>query len=197
MLAVASLHIAKLQNGPITSSLKHYAIALRRIAKSVSLPARRGQPATLAATMLLGFYDCWCADHQKWSNHLLGATQLVREIDFASVSKYIKVTKAQQRQLQQQEMRYRQEESENEFYDDMNRNQLPDDEVDDNIIGMLMGKRLSYDEYGRIIEDNTPDDTRPRVYTQTELDIYENQRDLFWWYAKQDVYQSMLGGGKL
>jgi hypothetical protein len=40
--------------------------------------------------MLLGFYECWSADHQKWSNHILGAKQLVKEIDFAGMTRHIK-----------------------------------------------------------------------------------------------------------
>ncbi|KAL3418253.1 C6 finger domain-containing protein [Phlyctema vagabunda] len=196
ILAIASLHIAKLQNGPIASSLKHCAIALRRVAKSVSLPSRRGQPATLAATMLLGFYECWCSDHQKWSNHLLGAKQLVKEIDFAGMTRYLKTLKAQQRQAEQA-ARYQagldapDHGSFEERYSDRE-----NDEVDENLVNMLMGKRLLYDELGRIIEDKPPED-QGRTYTDEELDIYENQRDLFWWYCKQDVYQSILGGGRL
>lgn len=194
MLAIASLHIAKLQNGPITSSLKHCAIALRRVAKSVSLPSRRGQPATLAATLLLGFYECWCSDHQKWCNHLLGARQLVGEIDFAGMTRYIKAIKLQQRQAEYQRM---QEMAGNDIYDEKRIYQQSNDEVDENIVGMLMGKRLHYDQNGQVLDDDVPWVDGNRTYTQRELEIYENQRDLFWWYCKQDVYQSILGGGHL
>ena len=104
MLALASLHIAKLQNEPITAALKHYAISLRRVAKCLGSPTRRNEPATLAAAMLLAFFECWTADHQKWSNHLLGARQLVREIDFAGMTRYIKTQKVQKRW--EERMRY-------------------------------------------------------------------------------------------
>jgi hypothetical protein len=197
MLALASLHIAKLQNGPITVSLKHYAIGLRRVAKSVSLPSRRGQPATLAAAMLLAFYECWCADHQKWSNHLLGAKQLVREIDFAGMTRYIKSMKAQQGQGKQDKKYQAQQQRPGEFYDDKTGYNAIAQDVDENIVNMLMGKKLRYDQYGRILAEDIPDNGSRRVYTQRELDIYESQRDLFWWYCKQDVYQSLLGGGRL
>ena len=30
-----------------------------------------------------------------------------------------------------------------------------------------------------------------------DAENYDNVRDLFWWYCKMDVYQSMLGGTKL
>jgi hypothetical protein len=197
MLAIGSLHIAKLQNGPIAASLKHYAIGLRRVAKSVGIYSRRRQPATLAAAMLLAFYECWCADHQKWSNHLLGAKQLVREIDFAGMTRYIKNKTARRRQEEQQ--RYQQTQGQGVPYglDDRTRFQPNVDEVDENIVSMLMGKRLFYDRYGQIIDDSVWDGPQRKEYSERDLEIYETQRDLFWWYCKQDVYQSILGGGRL
>ena len=197
MLALASLHIAKLQNGPMTASLKHYAISLRRVAKSLSSPSRRGQPSTLAASMLLAFYECWCADHQKWSNHLLGAKQLVREIDFAGMTKYIKSVKVEQRRKEQERKYQAQQQGIGGYYEDRTRYQATVEDVDENIVGMLMGKKLRYDQFGRIMDEDAPDDGPSRIYTQRELEIYETQRDLFWWYCKQDVYQSILGGGRL
>lgn len=197
MLALASLHIAKLQGGPITASLKHYAIGIRRVGKSVSLPTRRGHPATLAAALLLAFYECWSADHQKWSNHLLGARQLVREIDFVGMTRFIKRRKAQQRN--EEARRYQQSffDGENSAFDYNGRFSPQAEEVDENLVGMLMGKKVRYDQYGQIIEDFVSMKDWNKTYTERDLEIYETQRDLFWWYCKQDVYQSILGGGKL
>ncbi|KAG0649523.1 putative transcriptional regulatory [Hyphodiscus hymeniophilus] len=197
MLALASLHIAKLQNGPITASLKHYAIGLRRVAKSLSSPSRRGQPATLAACMLLAFYECWSADHQKWSNHLLGAKQLVREIDYSGMTKQIKSLKAQHRQKERETIYQAEQQGSRGYYEDRTRFQATIEDVDENIVGMLMGQKLRYDQYGRIMDDAAPDRGSGRIFTQRELEVYETQRDLFWWYCKQDVYQSILGGGRL
>lgn len=198
MLAVASLHIARLQDGPITASLKHCAIALRRIAKLVCIPSRRRHPATIAATLLLGFYECWSADHQKWSNHLLGAKQLIREIDFVGMTRHVKMLK-QQRHQEEMMTRYHAtvEHGVDGLYDDRLRNQPAKDEVDGNLVSMLMGQRLQYDQYGQIVEMEAPDVDDARIYPEAELDMYETQQDLFWWYAKQDVYQSILGGGRL
>lgn len=197
MLAVASLHIAKLQNEPITASLKHYAISLRRVAKSVSLPHRRGQPATLAAAMLLAFYECWSADHQKWSNHVLGARMLVREIDFASTTRHMKSMKSQQRQQEHDRIFQAQQQGLGGFGDDRSRHLMPSEDVDENLVGMLMGKKVRYDQYGHILDDDISDNGGSRAYTPRELETYETQRDLFWWYCKFDVYQSVLGGGPL
>ncbi|KAH7314149.1 hypothetical protein BKA65DRAFT_571361, partial [Rhexocercosporidium sp. MPI-PUGE-AT-0058] len=196
MLALASLHISKLQGGPITASYKHYALSLRRIAKSVSLPTRRGHPATLAAALLLAFYECWSADHQKWSNHLLGAKQLVKEIDFAGMTRYIKRKKARKRQEALERNQYSHEHGLEYDFDDQSHLQASD-EVDEDIVGTLMGRKVSYDEYGQIIDDGRNAGMWEKEYTDRDLEIYETQRDLFWWYCKQDAYQSILGGGKL
>lgn len=197
MLALASLQIAKLQNGPVTASLKHYAIGLRRVAKSVSLPSRRGNPATLAAAMLLAFYECWGADHQKWSNHLLGARQLVKEIDFAGMSKYKKALKITQREEESARNRQAQQAGTGGYYEDRTRFQAISKDVDENIVSMLMGTKLRYDQYGHVIDESLLVDRGTRCYTEREMETYEIQRDLFWWYCKQDVYQSILGGGRL
>ncbi len=187
MLAIASLHIAKLQNGPITASFKHYALSLRRVAKSVSLPTRRGHPATLAAALLLAFYECWSADHQKWTNHLLGARQLVREIGFAEMTRYIKRRTAEDRRQKNQRGRHGEE------------IRFPPhvDEVDETLIGILMGNKVRYDQFGHIMDDDVLEHDQYKEYTKRDLEIYETQRDLFWWYCKQDTYQSILGGGRL
>jgi hypothetical protein len=196
MLALASVHIARLQNGPNVASLKHYAISLRRVAKSVSLHTRRGHPATLAAALLLAFYECWSADHQKWSNHLLGAKQLVREIDFSGMTRYIKKRKARQRREDRAREYHARISGNNPVVDERDRFQPYVDEVDENIVGIMMGRKVQYDQYGQILDDDK-DEGWTREYTERDLEIYETQRDLFWWYCKQDAYQSILGGGRL
>jgi hypothetical protein len=201
MLAIGSLHIAFLQDGPVTPALKHYHLAIRRIAKSVRLPTRRGQPGVLAATVLLGWYELMSGDHQKWSSHLLGATQLLKEVDFAGITRYLKSRKLQQRQA-----RYG-----NLYHHDMalgivesridDRTEFEDtsrhDDVNEGLVGMIMGKKIRYDEYGQVLEDLYSSGNQYRVYTQRELETYETQRDLFWWYCKQDAFQSILSGNRL
>lgn len=198
MLALASLHIAKLQNGPVTASLKHYAIALRRTGKLINNPARQKDPVTLAAALLLAFYECWCADHQKWSNHVLGARQLVRLIDFAGMTKNIKQTKIRQRH--EQRIRYYQANQQHatghNLFEERMRYQAFIEDVDENLVGILMGKKVRYDQHGQILDDMAQD-TSTIQYSERDLELYETQRDLFWWYCKQDTYQSILGGGRL
>ena len=196
MLALASLHIEKLQGVPNTASLKHYHISLRRVARSVGLPSRRGHPATLAAALLLAFYECWSAEHQKWSNHLFGARQLVREIDFAGMTKCIKNRRAQQRRDDWARQYQAQLQGISPLVDERNRFQPHIDEVDENIVGIILGRRVRYDQYGQML-DYSEDAGWTKEYSERELEIYETQRDLFWWYCKQDAYSGILGGGKL
>ncbi|EPE31307.1 Zn2/Cys6 DNA-binding protein [Glarea lozoyensis ATCC 20868] len=194
MLALASLHIAKLQDGPVTASLKHYAIGLRRVGKLINLPNRQKEPATLAAALLLAFYECWCADHQKWSNHILGARQLLRVIDFAGMSRYIKEAKRQRER--EQNMYYRQQQAlGHNPYDSRFQQPANLGEINEDIVGRLMGTSIPYNDYSRVMDSNSQDDTSN--YSQKELDDYEIQRDLYWWYCKQDAYQGVLGGGRL
>lgn len=194
MLATASLHIAKLQNSPIASSLKHCAIAIRRIAKNVSNPSRIGNPATLAATLLIGYYECWCADHQKWCNHLLGARQLLKHIDFAGMTTYVRSLRAKRRQAAVSPDLYDGDDFEHNFIED----DIDEyDEVDEKIVGLLMGKSLRYDQYGRIIDGTYSGDTISKIFSPKELENYDTLKDLFWWYCRQDVYQSLLSGGRL
>jgi hypothetical protein len=71
-----------------------------------------------------------------------------------------------------------------------------ENELNENLVSMIMGKKIHYDQYGKVLEDI---DVRgdQKVYAQRDLEIYETQRDLFWWYCKQDMYQSVLSGSRL
>jgi hypothetical protein len=162
---------------------------------------RRGQPAILAATLLLGWYELMSGEHQKWSSHLLGATHLLKEIDFAGITKFLRNRKLQQRQARHANL-YHHEIALGRFenHPDEQADVLEDlnyDDVNEDIVGMIIGKKLRYDEYGQILEDVDTSGKQYRVYTQRELETYETQRDLFWWYCKQDAFQSILSGNRL
>ena len=201
MLAIGSLHMALVQESPVTASLKHYHIAIRRVAKIVRLPVHRGQPATLAATLLLGWYELMSADHQKWSSHLLGARLLMKEVDFAGMTSYLRRKRPQ----------YQQSRRTNPHHHEMDpailesygqdgadsREDLTQDDVNENLVSMIMGKKLRYDQYGQVLGDPSTPGIQQREFTHAELEIYESQRDLFWWYCKQDAFQSILSGNRL
>ncbi|CRK25367.1 hypothetical protein BN1723_003273 [Verticillium longisporum] len=57
MLAIGSLQIARLKALPPTAAMKHYHLAIRRIARNVRSHTKRTQPATLASTLLLAFFE--------------------------------------------------------------------------------------------------------------------------------------------
>lgn len=194
--------MAKLQDGPIMAPLKHYHLAIRRIGKAVGLPTHRSLPAILAATMLLGWFETMSSDHSKWTGHVLGARMLLQGIDFSGMTRYLKTTKMRLRQTQihgQSHVDTSSMEFEDSHHDYVG--SLPhlpqDDDVNESLVGILMGKKLQYDQYGEILEDINAPRSDKKVYTQRDIETYEIQRDLFWWYCKQDFTQSILGGTKL
>src|SRR5690606_5485747 len=70
-----------------TAALKHYHVALRRVARNVKTPLRRLQLATIAATLLLGYFGVWNSDHAGWCSHLYGVSTLFAEIPFRDQAK--------------------------------------------------------------------------------------------------------------
>lgn len=201
MLALASLHIAKLQKTSTTPSLKHYHYALRKVAKSLGNPTKRNDVATLAATLLLGYYEVTTAEHNKWNSHLAGAKQLIMQTDFVNTANRIKAHKAQAAMVQNQQSfngfisEYGQPYIQQHQYYDFSDSS---DGLDENLISAFMGWKTSYNQYGQIIEDNKePIPPSTKLVTQSEIDRFEAQCDLFWWYAKQDMYQSIISGNRL
>ena len=195
MLAMSSLHIAKLQDQPTWISLKHYHYAIRKLAKNVSIPGRRKQLDTLATTLLLGFYEVMSADHSKWCDHLLGSHQLIKNINFAGMTKHLKQRKMQE--ARQKAMSLANASEDNFDLDGEDVDQDLADEVDDNIVSLLMGKKVDYAEMGEVIEDYEAFEHGRKAFTKKELEKYEVQRDLFWWFLKQDTIQSILSQNRL
>ena len=203
MLALASLHIAKFQQTSPTPSLKHYHYALRRVAKALGKPAKRQDFATLAATLLLGFYEVTTAEHNKWNSHLAGARQLVMDIDFVGMGKRLRATKARTK-MNRKAQNYCDGSTYGYSYNGgpPDQDQMPEDNaIDENLVGTIMGWKTSYDQYGQVLDaTNTDLDTDPAEYkplTPKEIENFEIQCDLFWWYCKQDMYQSMVSGNRL
>jgi len=199
MLAVASLHISKLQGASTTPSLKHYTYSLKRVHRAVGQSKRRHEVSTLAATLLLGFYEIMTADHPKWSTHLCGASKLIHEIDFAGMSKSHGILKARTR---------------SETFQPFGRAQdfAPDpspglgnarqpfvthvSELDIRLVSDLMGRHLRYDDYGFIV-DTGSGTTSQQSFTSEELSNFEVLQDLYWWYCKHDMVHAMIGGNAL
>src|SRR5512142_689460 len=144
MLAMGSLQMAKLQDEPPTASMKHYHLSLRRMAKNYQSPIRRVQPATLAATLLLGFYEVWNSDHDLWCKHMWGARAILKEISMAEMTRGIMAVKRKRRQ-RLQELRNQQSYS---AFDAADANPDNDDdlhEVDAKLLSDLSGRPVNYE----------------------------------------------------
>lgn len=199
MLALASLHIAKLQQTSPTPSLKHYHFALRRVAKALGQPTKRQDVGTLAATLLLGFYEVTTAEHNKWNSHLAGARQLVIDIDFVGTGQRLKTHKARMKMNRVAQQYHDGSSGYEHAYNALQPHQdttSEDEVIDENLVSTIMGWRTSYNHYGRVTESE-PGSANQKPLTPKEIDNFEIQCDLFWWYCKQDMYQSMVSGNRL
>ncbi|KAI9884345.1 MAG: 25S rRNA (adenine645-N1)-methyltransferase [Watsoniomyces obsoletus] len=202
MLAMGALHICKLQGGSTVPSLKHYHIALRLVAHLVSAPSKRGELATLAATLLLGFWEVMAAEHAKWNSHLLGARQLLDEYDFAGMTKRIKaLSEIPETEERRPSIWSNSTEGGAALFPDRSQ-QLRDNarsagihHVDEDVVGIITGQRLRYSEYGQVVDERMA--PKEPELTRQDLEDYETRRDLFWWFVKQDTYQSILSGNRL
>lgn len=200
MLALASLHIAKLQQTSPTPSLKHYHFALRRVAKALAKPEKRQEVATLAATLLLGFYEVTTAEHNKWNSHLAGARQLVTDIDFVGLGKRAKAYKNQMAMNRKIQAYHGAANGYEHPFGGASPDQdllLEDDTVDENLVSMIMGCKTSYNQSSRVLEENEVLSAYVKPLSSKEMENFETQGDLFWWYCKQDMYQSMVSGNRL
>jgi len=194
MLALGSLQIAKLQKVPPTASLKHYHLALRRIAKNVTRPARRTQTANLAATLILAFYEVWNSDHDKWCRHLLGARWIIKEIPLSEMTRAIMALKMQKRQAELEQAQFFGSHGEYPSSEDPGFLYKDWDLLDVSLLSTIMGRNVSYDELGMLPEEMSSHPKPKYIYTNKDIERYEQLSDLFWWYCKMDVYQSILGG---
>lgn len=197
MLALGSLHMAKLQGVPATASMKHYHLSLRRIARNYQSSSRRVQPATLAATMLLGFYEVWNSDHDKWCKHMWGARAILKEIPLREMTKDMITLKRNERQrlhMCAPELRA-------SLFENANVAERDIDQVDPQLLAQISGQEVRYLQDGVNLHPYMSHPglsyTTPKNYTQRDIEIYQMFCDLYWWYCKMDVYQSILGGTRL
>lgn len=180
MLATASLHIAKLQGASKTPSLQHYAWSLKRVHYAVGHNKKRHDVSTLAASLLLGFYEVMTADHMRWSKHLSGAKQLIMEIEFSGMTRQIKnlqATRAMQATIMSAFLPSAPWDS---FVDNF-------PILDDDFIEILIGR-------------NILSQSRSRPSTQKvflALEDFETIQDLVWCFLKQDVIQASISGNEL
>ena len=194
ILAVSALHIAKLQKTSESPALKHFVYAMRRVARLLQLPKRRNEIPTLAATLLIGFYELIAAAHSKWSIHLSGAKCLVSEIDFASTTRRLRRMRSQARARIANTPHV-------SYHEYVKVAGIPevllpdiDWEVDENFVSQLTGFHVRYDSQWQ-----PHIDARPGTGDLGEKDIedFKLQSDLYWWYCKQDVFGSLVSSNRL
>ncbi|KAF1948481.1 hypothetical protein CC80DRAFT_300256 [Byssothecium circinans] len=197
MLAMASLHIAKLQRASITPSYKHYAYALKRLGRSLGNPKRRLSIATLATSLLLAFYEVMTAEHVKWSTHLVGCAHLISELDFSRLTQEARRLKAAKTE-QESKLPY---ENPGMLIDQKQLDQRLNQSAlmpDESMVSTIVGKKVSYDDHGRILEDAEGRKNRNGgLPGRLDLRTFETLQDLYWFYARQDTFQCMISGNPL
>jgi Fungal specific transcription factor domain len=200
LLAISSLHIDKLQHTPLTTSSKHYHFALRRLRKALGLPLRRKQIPTLAATLLLAFFEVMAAEHSKWDTHVAGATQLIKEIDFIGMTRDLRAYRRKLR-LQRDEMAYSNPWLE---YNPMGSGMSDDDPfaekeagINEELIGTLISRAVNYDRFGQVEDEGQRLRSSKQHFTRKDIETFRIQCDLYWFYCKHDVFQSMISGNRL
>lgn len=219
ILAIGSLQIAKLKLVPPTASLKHYHLSLRRIARNVGRVSKKTQPSNLAAILLLAFYEVWSSDHGKWCKHLLGGRWIIKDIPYPDMSRKVmdikrrlrkqKIIAAQSRSQQAQLVDDQGPFSTFGVYDHLF-DQQPDplqgqmdplyhdwDLIDVPLLNAITGKSIDVDALGFVPPEQSRYPRSPGKLTEKDIDHYETLSDLYWWYCKMDVYQSVLGGTRL
>jgi hypothetical protein len=67
--------------------------------------------------------------------------------------------------------------------------------LDFDLLTTLTGYRVVAEDYG-LREDQLFQGGQPSP-TEKDIEKFENLRDLYWWYCKMDVYQTLIGGTKL
>jgi hypothetical protein len=190
MLALGSLQMAKCEGSPPTAAMKHYHLSLRRVAKNYQSPSKRTQPATLAATLLLGFYEVWNSDHEKWCRHMWGARAIIRELPLREMTREVLALKRKRRQRQLEQLS--QHQCDGSCFSLHAGLESDLEEIDANLIAQITGQGVNYGDPGYVLNDQAPRSSRR--YTERDIETYESLSDLYWWFCKMDVYQSVLGG---
>jgi hypothetical protein len=182
MLALSSLHISQLQREAPTPSLKHLTYAIKRIHRCVGNKDKRHNISTLAATLLLGFYEVMTADHTRWCRHLSGASQLLQEMDFQELAAWARIAQEEEQAAQDNQQ-----------------------QINGGHLGPMLSHGLHAHPYvldnalittiiNRRFEIRPPQRPKPASF---DLEKFNILQDLFWWYARQDAYQSFIAGNRL
>lgn len=214
VLALSSVHIAKLQGGSITPSYKHYAYSLKRLGRSLGNPSKRLQIPTLATSLLLAFYEVMTAEHVKWyaesistspsdanimsrSTHLVGSSQLMAELDFRSLTQKARRFKAAQA-AEEAQFPLRNPDMLIDKADFEQRLREAAMFPDEDLVSTIVGRKIDYDDFGIVLEEgNAQKSTSDTEDAPFDLHSYETLQDFYWYYARQDMWQSIISGNPL
>lgn len=197
ILALGALHLSKLQNTSDATAVKHFTYAVRRVGRLLGLPLRRLEIASLATVLVLGFYEAMSGDHSRWNLHLSGATNLVFEHDYAGMTRNTRhMRRGAKARVNQWMARFALTEENYArvagiplaLLDDI------DWEVDSALISRLTGLSVNYDHQ---VEPQFPTQSLVASLTERDIEEFKAKMDLRWWYCKQDVFQSCIGGNRL
>jgi hypothetical protein len=67
--------------------------------------------------------------------------------------------------------------------------------IDEDLIGTLMGRAINYDQFGGIDEGHTQ--PPKKHFSRKDIELFRIQCDLYWWFFKHDAFQSFIGGNEL
>lgn len=195
ILAVSSLHVSKLQEAPLTVPLRHYHYSLRRLWKALSLPLRRNDVSTLATTLVLAFFEVMAAEHVKWNSHVAGAVQLIREIDFTRLTRDLRAHRRDAKARKQGWWGMDDSLTPHAYNEDDPFSEK-EAEVSDAVLSVLAGNAVNYDQAGHVESDDYQSARKPH-FTAKDIEEFRIQCDLYWWYCKQDLFQSLISGNEL
>lgn len=192
LLALSSLHIAKVSNGPLAPSHIHYHLALRRLRKALEDDQQRADVTTLVATLLLAYFETMSAEVQKWGNHVRGARNLLKEIDFEDLRDCLENYEEDidiEMVMENSSQPYRRQVKRVRRKRDKNLS------VVQTITPFILGTKV---RDGRGSSDaNKYSAERSKATNLKKLERCHLQADMFWWFAKMDAYHAILGGNPL
>jgi hypothetical protein len=136
------------------------------------------------------------ADHIKWNNHLGGSAQLLREIDFAGLTRDLR---AQRRSRWLAQSHVYGSFMDNYLFNNPTSSDDPfaelENEIDENMVGIFLGRAVNYDQFGQVDEEHTR--SRKKHLSPKDIETLRIQSDLYWWFCKQDWLQSIISGQPL
>lgn len=130
------------------------------------------------------------AEHSKWSTHLVGAAQLLAELDFPSLTREARHLKAAQ---EAQESLFLAHVGQHDPMPTMDTT-MPDE----GLVSAIVGTKVSYEQFGRVLEhEEDGQEKKSPLLGTLDLKTFETLQDLQWFYMRHDAFQSMVSGNPL